>query len=167
MLVLLVIIVSLNMFLSHCVTLPTSRLRNAMGQLQGGEPGVQVSISSRDEIGQMAAAFNEMSSMLCQQKAALTNAITAKDAYALKLKNSNTALGRLNKNLEARVQERTADLSSKGYNYYLNFLAWSRLFKKSMGSISTIVSLICPSGRIIAYLDNPYHNEVHNHQGEP
>jgi len=111
-LVLFVIIVFLNMFLRHCVILPTSRLRNAMGQLQGGEPGVQVYISSRDEIGQMASAFNEMSSMLCQQKAALTNAITAKDAYALKLKNSNTALGRLNKNLEARVQERTADLST-------------------------------------------------------
>ena len=110
--VLLLIIIFLNMFLSHCVILPTSRLRNAMGQLQEGEPRIQVSISSRDEIGQMASAFNEMSTMLCQQKADLTDAITAKDAYALKLKKSNTALGLLNKNLEARVQERTADLST-------------------------------------------------------
>jgi signal transduction histidine kinase/ActR/RegA family two-component response regulator len=110
-LVLLLIIIFLNIFLNRSVTLPTSRLRNAMGQLQGGEPGIQVSISSRDEIGQMASAFNEMSSMLCQQKAELTDAITAKDAYAFKLKKSNTALEQLNKNLETRVQERTGELS--------------------------------------------------------
>lgn len=109
--ILLVIIVFLNMFLNHCVILPTSRLRNAMGQLQGGEPGVQVSISSQDEIGQMAYAFNEMSSMLCQQKDELTDAITAKDAYALKLKESNSTLEQLNKHLETRVQERTGELS--------------------------------------------------------
>ena len=109
--VLFIIIVFLNMFLSRSVILPTSRLRNAMGQLQKGEPGVQVSISSRDEIGQMASAFNEMSTMLYQQKADLTDAITAKDAYALKLRKSNTALELLNKNLETRVKERTAELS--------------------------------------------------------
>ncbi len=108
--VLLVIIIFLNMFLSHSVILPTSRLRNAMGKLQKGKLGVQVSISSRDEIGQMASAFNEMSTMLCQQKADLTDAITAKDAYALKLQKSNMALELLNKNLETRVQERTAEV---------------------------------------------------------
>ena len=110
-LILLVIIVLLNMFLSHSVILPTSRLRNAMGQLQAGESGVQVSISSQDEIGQMASAFNEMSLMIYQQKTKLTDAITAKDAYALRLKKSNTALELLNKSLETRVQERTAELS--------------------------------------------------------
>ncbi|SMC96209.1 HAMP domain-containing protein [Desulfocicer vacuolatum DSM 3385] len=109
--VLLVIIICLNMFLSHCVILPTSRLRDAMGQLQTGELGTQVSISSRDEIGQMASAFNEMSQMLYEQKEKLTRAITAKDTYALKLKKSNAALELLNKNLETRVRERTAELS--------------------------------------------------------
>jgi len=110
-LVLLVIVVFLNMFLNHCVIRPASRLRNAMEKLQFAKPGVQVSIPSQDEIGQMASAFNKMSQMLYEQEVELTDAITTKETYALELKKSNTALEQLNKNLENRVQERTTELS--------------------------------------------------------
>ena len=109
--VLILIIILLNLFLTHSVILPTSRLRNAMERLKKEEANVQVSIDSQDEMGQMATAFNKMSQRLYQQRRELTDAIASKDAYALKLQESNNALEQLNKNLETRVQERTAELS--------------------------------------------------------
>ena len=109
--VLILIVIFLNLFLTHSVILPTARLRNAMERLKREEPDVQVSISSRDEIGDMATAFNEMSQKLYQQRRDLTKAIASKDAYALKLQDSNAALEQLNKNLENIVQERTCELS--------------------------------------------------------
>ena len=110
-LVLILIVILLNLFLTHSVILPTARLRNAMERLKREETDVQVSISSRDEMGDMATAFNEMSQKLYQQRRDLTDAIASKDAYALKLQESNAALEQLNRNLETRVQERTCELS--------------------------------------------------------
>ncbi len=110
-LALIVIIIFLNLFLTRSVILPTARLRNAMEKLQTGEPGVLISISSRDEIGQMATAFNEMSLKLYQQRRKLTTAIASKEAYALNLQQSNAALEQLNKTLEIRVRERTGELT--------------------------------------------------------
>jgi len=109
--VLILIVILLNLFLTRSVILPTARLCNAMERIKKEEPDVQVSIASRDEMGDMATAFNEMSQKLYQQKRDLTDAIASKDAYALKLQDSNTALEQLNKNLETRVQERTCELS--------------------------------------------------------
>ncbi|SLM30103.1 putative Histidine kinase [Desulfamplus magnetovallimortis] len=110
-LALLCIIILLNFFLTRSVILPASKLRNAMSALQEGDFGTQVTISSQDEIGQMAVAFNEMSQRLHRQHADLTSAIATKDAYALELKKSNRKLEQLNLNLENMVQERTIELS--------------------------------------------------------
>ncbi len=109
--VLILIVILLNLFLTRSVILPTARLCNAMERLKKEEPDVRISIDSRDEMGNMAKAFNEMSQKLYQQRRDLTDAIASKDAYALKLQNSNAALEQLNRNLETRVEERTCELS--------------------------------------------------------
>jgi len=72
--------------------------------------GETVALTTNDEIGQIAAAFNQMSLRLRQQHDALTQAIGAKDSYAGQLEETNMALERLNSRLEEMVEERTAEL---------------------------------------------------------
>jgi signal transduction histidine kinase len=93
---LVVISLMLNMLLSRFVLRPTFMLREAINQLQSGKLGEQVPLVSQDEIGDVAAAFNKMSSMLGSQREALIGA--------------NRDLEELNAHLESIVQERTSAL---------------------------------------------------------
>ena len=93
-----VISLVLNTLLRRFVLRPTLLLRNALTRLQDGNLGEQVPLVSRDEIGEVATAFNVMSSMLGRQHEALTRA--------------NHDLEDLNARLETLVEQRTAALSS-------------------------------------------------------
>ena len=96
--ILVVISLMLNSLLGRFVLRPTVLLRNALTRLQSGNLGEQVPLVSRDEIGEVAAAFNVMSSMLGRQHEALTRA--------------NRDLEDLNARLETIVVERTSELRS-------------------------------------------------------
>lgn len=99
-----------NLLLMHGVIQPTAKLSNAMRKVRYGALGEQVAIHSEDEIGSMAADFNDMSKRLRQQHEDLMAAIQAKDAYADQLEAINLKLETLNVELEKRVTERTKEL---------------------------------------------------------
>lgn len=100
----------LNLLLSRFVTRPASNLRDAIRKVRGGSLGEQVSLVSRDEIGEIANDFNQMSARLKEQHIALTDAIQAKAAYALRLEETNRELEELNTRLEDIVDARTSEL---------------------------------------------------------
>jgi C4-dicarboxylate-specific signal transduction histidine kinase len=85
-------------------------LRNAITRLQGGKLGEKVDLISKDEIGQVGEAFNDMSTMLEQQHNALLESVQTQQKYALELEQANKNLANMNTWLEDRVQERTAEL---------------------------------------------------------
>ncbi len=58
----------LNLMLSRFVIRPVSLLHNAINKIQKGHLGETVSFSSRDEIGKMGTAFNEMSTELYESQ---------------------------------------------------------------------------------------------------
>lgn len=95
--------VVITIILSRSVTRPTSMLRDAFNKVREGRLGEQVDINTGDEIGEMAAAFNDMSSRLEEQHNALSSAIEEKASYAIKLEE-------LNVHLEDIVEERTTEL---------------------------------------------------------
>ncbi|MBM9537065.1 hybrid sensor histidine kinase/response regulator [Desulfobulbus alkaliphilus] len=100
----------LNVQLYRSVIRPASLLRAAIHQVRQGHFGERVDLTTSDEIGQIAAAFNDMSMRLREQHIALNEAIEAKEAYASSLAESNRSLERLNARLEDMVEARTADL---------------------------------------------------------
>jgi signal transduction histidine kinase/ActR/RegA family two-component response regulator len=107
---LVIISLFLNVFLSRSVIRPASLLRDGIRKVHGGHLGEQVALPTSDEIGEMAADFNDMSTRLKEQHIALTDAIQAKDAYASRLEATNRELETLNTRLEDMVEARTAEL---------------------------------------------------------
>lgn len=102
--------VFLNIFLTRMVTRPATLLRNAIRHIREGRLGEQVRVTSNDEIGQMAVAFNVMSTQLQEQHLELVEAIQEKEAYSQQIKEANQTLEKLNIELENRVNERTLAL---------------------------------------------------------
>jgi signal transduction histidine kinase/HAMP domain-containing protein len=107
---LLIMSVLLNLLLSRAVIKPVSLLRDAINKVQRGNLGEQVRLPSKDEIGEMASSFNDMSLKLHEQREAIETAIKAKDSYAVELEKTNRELENLNVRLEDIVDERTAEL---------------------------------------------------------
>lgn len=107
---LLIMALLLNILLSRSVIQPALMLRNAIMKVQNGYLGEQVHLVSKDEIGEMGSAFNDMSAKLKEQHIALLNAIDTQESYALKLEETNKKLEDLNIRLEDIVNERTAEL---------------------------------------------------------
>ena len=107
---LIIMAVFLNFLLSRSVLRPVSTLRDAMTKLKSGQLGEQVVLESRDEIGEMAAAFNDMSERLKSQHWDLVKSIDARNIYAEELEESYKALEELNARLEDIVYERTTEL---------------------------------------------------------
>jgi signal transduction histidine kinase/ActR/RegA family two-component response regulator len=100
----------LHQLLTRSVTLPVSRLRDAMGLVMAGRLGEQLELRRNDEIGEVAAAFNAMSLQLKEQHERLTISMEASDSYAAQLEQTNDQLARLNADLESIVEERTREL---------------------------------------------------------
>ncbi|PKP03382.1 MAG: hypothetical protein CVU11_08585 [Bacteroidetes bacterium HGW-Bacteroidetes-6] len=63
------LLVFLSFWLSKFFTRPLLRLKTAVSQISTGQLGVQVDYTSNDELGDLAGAFNEMSSKLKEQRA--------------------------------------------------------------------------------------------------
>lgn len=72
--VILVLFLLLNVLLSHLVIKPVSALHNAIRKIDEGRLGETVQISSDDEIGRAARAFNTMSTKLARSQSALKEA---------------------------------------------------------------------------------------------
>jgi len=108
--ILLITPLLLNFLLSRSLIQPAYKLRDAIRKVKLGHIGEQVKLTSMDEIGEIAADFNEMSTKLKEQHVELMNAIEAKDSSAHKIKKANEKLEELNNRLEDMVVERTEEL---------------------------------------------------------
>jgi signal transduction histidine kinase/ActR/RegA family two-component response regulator len=102
--ILVVISLVLNTLLARFVLHPTLMLRNAIGRLQCGNLGEQVPLISRDEIGEVAAAFNGMSSMLGSQHQALLELNASLESI---VQERTSALTESNRRLQEEIRERT------------------------------------------------------------
>lgn len=85
---------------SRRITRPINRLTEQAGKVAAGRLDEMISVESRDEIGQLAVAFNEMTRSL--------KLSTGEKEQAL------TDLRDLNRTLEERIERRTAELRERG-----------------------------------------------------
>ncbi|HUU39338.1 MAG TPA: ATP-binding protein, partial [Desulfatiglandales bacterium] len=83
--------VLMGLLISHSISRPVSKLSSAIIEIGKGGLDTRVEVESNDEIGQLAASFNDM---------------------AGKLKESHTKLQKSHAQLDKKVKERTAELSS-------------------------------------------------------
>jgi signal transduction histidine kinase/ActR/RegA family two-component response regulator len=102
----------LHLLLTRLVIHPVSLVRNAMDQVMQGRLGEQVSLSLKDEIGEVADAFNAMSLQLKEQRQRLLRSMELRDSYAQQLEETNRKLARLNIDLESIVEKRTQELQA-------------------------------------------------------
>ncbi len=82
---------ALGILLSLGLTRPVAQLSEGVKRLAEGEEGAQVELRSNDELGKLAAAFNQMSS---------------------EIRRRNEEIRRWNEELQARVDARTAELKA-------------------------------------------------------
>jgi signal transduction histidine kinase len=87
------------------VNLPLSQLMTGVEKISAGELDHQVKVLSKNEFGQLAYAFNNMSSELDKK----TNQLKS---YAASLESSNLELKRYQTTLEEMVEQRTSTLKS-------------------------------------------------------
>jgi signal transduction histidine kinase/ActR/RegA family two-component response regulator len=102
----------LHLLLTRLVIRPVSLVRNAMDQVMQGRLGEQVSLSLKDEIGEVADSFNAMSLQLKEQRQRLLRSMELRDSYAQQLEETNRKLARLNIDLESIVEKRTQELQA-------------------------------------------------------
>ena len=102
--------VVLNIMLYNSVIKPVSVLSETIRKVQGGNLGEKVLLDSNDEIGELGAAFNDMSVRLNQQHCDLVQTVRTRNLYSVKLEETNKALEELNTRLENAVEERTREL---------------------------------------------------------
>ena len=103
----LLIILSVIIFISRSITSPLRALTNAAGAFAQGDFNIKLpEIKSEDEIGKLNDSFIYM------QNALASTINDLKDASG-KLKLSNEKLEEYNRNLEHKVDERTAELKEK------------------------------------------------------
>ena len=106
----------LRTLLSRFIIEPVLNLKNSMQKLDNGLLGVRVDLPANDEIGEMGAVFNKMSTTLLQNNTALQNAVKTEADSALKLANANTELKRVNAELEksnSALAQLNVDLEKK------------------------------------------------------
>ncbi|MCJ7772970.1 MAG: HAMP domain-containing protein [Desulfobacterales bacterium] len=87
--IILLIVISISYFISRKVTRPLRRLQEGTEEIIKGNLDYKVATTSRDEIGQLSRAFDEMTDYLKKSREEL-------EAYS--------------RNLEKKVEERTRDL---------------------------------------------------------
>ncbi|MFA5000581.1 MAG: HAMP domain-containing protein, partial [Patescibacteria group bacterium] len=97
---LLIISIAITFFFTVRLIRPIKNLTEAAGKVRQGSFDINVAVESKDEIGQLAVAFNDMS-------------VKLKESYSIleaKVKERTKELEKERKSLDSRVQERTKEL---------------------------------------------------------
>lgn len=105
-LILIVASILIAFILSRSIVTPVIKVRNTALEIAQGNLDKRVKISSNDEIGELAAAFNEMTSKLHESYINLKKEVTEH-------KRSEEELEKYRKHLEELVKERTTELEEK------------------------------------------------------
>jgi signal transduction histidine kinase len=109
---LVILSILLHLLLTRIVIAPVTKIRSAMEQVMQGQLGEQVSLNLKDEIGEVAASFNAMSTQLKEQRQRLLKSMALRDSYSQQLEVTNQKLAQLNADLESMVEKRTYELQS-------------------------------------------------------
>ncbi|MBN2600168.1 MAG: HAMP domain-containing protein, partial [Candidatus Thermoplasmatota archaeon] len=145
---------------NYFISAPIGELTKGARQMSSGNLGYEVQIKSRDEIGELATAFNTMSADLKlsrdnleQYSKNLENLVTERTKELQEktqwLEQSNQELiaareqlSTLNKNLEARVQERTQEIEKllKQKDEFINQLGHD--LKNPLGPLINLIPLL-------------------------
>jgi signal transduction histidine kinase len=145
---------------NYFISAPIGELTKGARQMSSGNLGYEVQIKSRDEIGELATAFNTMSADLKlsrdnleQYSKNLENLVTERtkelQEKTQRLEHSNQELiaareqlSTLNKNLEARVQERTQEIEKllKQKDEFINQLGHD--LKNPLGPLINLIPLL-------------------------
>ncbi|MBN1272559.1 MAG: HAMP domain-containing protein [Candidatus Aminicenantes bacterium] len=91
----MILAIMMGLYISFSISRPVAKLRKAAIEISKGKLDTKIKIKSKDEIGELAHAFNEMSDQIHKRDLAL---LKAKDE------------------LEIKVEERTADLTTANAN---------------------------------------------------
>ncbi|ETX00310.1 MAG: hypothetical protein ETSY1_11670 [Candidatus Entotheonella factor] len=98
---------ALGNLVSRMVMRPLFKLKEAAIAIGGGQLDTCVQIQSRDEIGELANAFNDMAADLRSSRTALSQ---ARDELELRVNERTAELRNAHRELEMRVAERTGSL---------------------------------------------------------
>jgi diguanylate cyclase (GGDEF)-like protein/PAS domain S-box-containing protein len=98
---------------------PIETLRAGVERIGEGDLGHRIDIARRDEIGQVAAAFNEMAGRLRERNDQLAARTAALVTEVVERKRAEEALRELNETLEQRVAQRTTELRESEERYAL------------------------------------------------
>ena len=109
---LLVLLVT-SRFMEQLLIEPMEKLRAGTVRIGQGDLQYQIDIFRRDEVGQVAAAFNEMARRLHARDQELATKTAALTVEIVERKQAEAALRQLNNTLEQRVLERTAALEKR------------------------------------------------------
>jgi signal transduction histidine kinase/HAMP domain-containing protein len=93
--------------LSRYITKPVKQLTQQAQKIAAGRLEEQIAVRSRDEIGQLASAFNRMTHSL---QLSMSDQARAR----AELEGLNRTLEELNRTLEGRIRERTVELEERG-----------------------------------------------------
>ncbi|MGR3303465.1 MAG: ATP-binding protein [Candidatus Scalindua sp.] len=104
-----ILVVIVAVAISRGITYPIRRLVDATSTVGKGDLTTEVKIKSRDELGKLAAAFNQMTADLRET----TISRDGLNQEVLERKKSEKELGKLKDELETKVSERTKELGKK------------------------------------------------------
>jgi Signal transduction histidine kinase, nitrate/nitrite-specific len=121
LLVVVLSIILMILFMRRTVLLPLSKIVEVVKQIAAGDLTKKVEIESKDEIGELGLAFNEMTSKLKNSYGILESKIEERtrelqneqNSLEKKVEERTSELEGLKTNLQKTVEERTHDLNAK------------------------------------------------------
>ena len=88
----LILVIIATMLITRSITKPITELTNSVKKISSGNLNIKINIKSKDEIGELAEAFNQMND---------------------DIKKSREEIEKYSKSLEEKVKERTSELDKK------------------------------------------------------
>jgi diguanylate cyclase (GGDEF)-like protein len=109
----LLLALGLGWLFADSFTLPIRQMHEAVAALAHGRLDSRVDIRQEDELGLLAAGFNDMAASMEASRNALARALEIKESYARELEVTNDKLAQFNQELESTVEARTGELSQR------------------------------------------------------
>ena len=105
-LIIIILAIALGLFISYSISIPITKLREGAIEIGKGKIGTKIEITSKNEIGELATAFNQMTENL--RKTTASRDELNKEINERKL--AEEELEKHRDHLEELVRERTAEL---------------------------------------------------------